>query len=193
MAEETTTNDDNDGKQGGDDLDQLRSKASQADAVLSENEQLKRELAFTKAGIDTSSGVGKLVFDSFKPGEDQEVNAETVLAYAAEYGVTPSAPVATGEAQGGNAGEGQQQQQGEQQRDSTNSTTATTEEQNFFATSGQIGNATDQAGDDADPYLTGYDRFDQAMKNGVPRETAAREMIGTVFEAAAKGDSRVLG
>lgn len=51
----------------------------------------QRELAFYKAGIDTSEGVGKLLAKTY----DGELDPEEITAYAEEYGYQP--PTATTE------------------------------------------------------------------------------------------------
>lgn len=70
---------------------------AQLEAALAENAALKeqvgtaqsaqKELAFLKAGIDTSEGVGKLLAQSY----DGDLDPEAISTFAEEYGVSPSA------------------------------------------------------------------------------------------------------
>lgn len=57
-----------------------------------ENAALRRELAFTKAGIDTTKGPGALLFKSY----DGEASEEAVKAAALEYGVISDTPEVPG-------------------------------------------------------------------------------------------------
>lgn len=66
-------------------IQELRAAADEGRVARREADELKRQLAFTRAGIDYDSGVGKLLFGSF----DGEPNPEAVLAAAKEYGIEP--------------------------------------------------------------------------------------------------------
>lgn len=73
---------------------QLREKARNADRVAAENEQLKRELALTKSGVDLTSPIGQL----FAKAYDGPATADAVKASAVEYGVlAPPPPVVNDE------------------------------------------------------------------------------------------------
>lgn len=69
----------------------------QLEAALAEIETLKgavqagqgaqRELAFHRAGIDTTEGVGKLLAKTY----DGDLDPEAISAYAKDYGIEPGA------------------------------------------------------------------------------------------------------
>lgn len=69
-------------------LRQLRKKARDHDTVLAERDQLKRELAFTKAGIPDTP-IGRLLAKSY----DGEPTPEAIRAYAVEHGVLEQSDV----------------------------------------------------------------------------------------------------
>ena len=57
-----------------------------ANEAKSEGEAAKKELAFLKAGVDTSKGTGKLLAKSY----DGELTMEAIKAQAEEYGLIPT-------------------------------------------------------------------------------------------------------
>lgn len=77
----------------------LREEIKQRDAALNEERQqrttLERQQAFRDAGVDPSSGPGKLLFENF----DGEATAEAVKNKASEYGLDLSAPSRQGQAE----------------------------------------------------------------------------------------------
>jgi hypothetical protein len=88
--DDLNNNDDGQQRPESHDIQQLRAKAKRADTVTAENEQLKRELALTKSGVDLSTPLGKL----FEKAYDGQPTAEAVKASAIEYGVlAPPPPV----------------------------------------------------------------------------------------------------
>lgn len=54
----------------------LREAARQGSAALKENEKLKRELMFSKAGIDTTSELGELLFSTWVGDDIEELKAK---------------------------------------------------------------------------------------------------------------------
>jgi hypothetical protein len=64
-------------------LEQALSKINDLQAQLDDASAAKRELAFTKAGIDTSKGVGKLLAKTY----DGDLDPEEIQAFAQEYGI----------------------------------------------------------------------------------------------------------
>lgn len=71
------------------DVSELRKAAEGGKAAKAEAEALRRELAFTKAGIDTSSKPAQALIQSYSG----ELNAEAIKAEATEWGlVTSEAP-----------------------------------------------------------------------------------------------------
>ena len=154
-------------------LAQLRAKADRADQLEARLALMEKQEAFRTAGLDISAGPGKLVFDTFQPG-DQPVTAESVLAYATQYGVAPApaeAPAPTAPAAG-----------------TAPAPKLTPQEQAHFqmvnAGTGSEPNMTDgPVGDQA------YVAFDQELKNGVPRDRAAMAGLDALFGAASKGNT----
>lgn len=70
------------------DVSELRKAAEGGKAAKAEAEALRRELAFTKAGIDTSSKPAQALIASYSG----ELTAEAIKAEAAEWGLTQSTP-----------------------------------------------------------------------------------------------------
>jgi hypothetical protein len=68
------------------DVSELRKAAEGGKAAKAEAEALRRELAFTKAGIDTSSKPAQALIASYTG----ELNAEAIKAEAAEWGLIQS-------------------------------------------------------------------------------------------------------
>lgn len=156
----------------------LRAKADRADTAESRASAAERQLAFLKAGIDPEVGVNKLLFDSFQG----EPTPDAVKAHAAAYGVTlgssepappnPSAPHAA------------------------DGTPLTSEELAGHAARQRLTGAGTAVGDmgpgDVDPNQVAKTRFDEQLSKGIPREKAAPAFVGTMLQAAAAGDSRVI-
>lgn len=154
-------------------LAQLRAKADRVDALEAQLALHAKQDAFRTAGLDITAGAGKLVYDTFQPG-DQPVTAEAVLAYASQYGVAPGpaqAPAPTAPA-AGNAPAPQLSPQEQAHFQMVNAGTGT--EPNM--TDAPVG---DQA----------YAAFDAQVKDGVPRDRAAMAGLDALFGAASKGNS----
>lgn len=130
-----------------------------------EADAAKRELLFVKAGIDTDSRIGKLAL----AGYDGDLTVEAVKAFGQEIGAIGAAP----------------------------STPAVdiTDDERALAQDRQVlaGARTDPAEDQGEhPALLGVREFHAAVQRGVPRDNAAGHFFDRVFDAAAKGDQRVL-
>lgn len=67
-------------------LRESKAQLKAAQDAKSEGESAKRELAFLKAGIDTSTGTGKLLAKSY----EGELTVEAIKAQAEEYGLIPT-------------------------------------------------------------------------------------------------------
>lgn len=153
----------------GDNLAQLRQAADDGRKARADAEAARRELAFAKAGIDTDSGVGKLLFSSYTG----EPSKEAVLAAAAEYGITPATPEAQHAAP---------VVSDEERRQSAERAALTTQSEPPAGT-----------GPEPDPREVGLAEFRRARAEGKPTDIAADEFFGRVLEAAyAKGDERVI-
>ena len=64
-------------------LEDALAKIEALKAEVTDGQSAKRELAFSKAGIDTSSGVGKLLAKTY----DGDLDPEEIQAFAQEYGI----------------------------------------------------------------------------------------------------------
>lgn len=74
-------NDDESGESGG--VRSLREALDRANEKATRADSLERELAFVKAGIDTDSGTGKLLFKAY----EGDLTPEAVKAAAVEAGI----------------------------------------------------------------------------------------------------------
>lgn len=84
--------DQSEGQETHDEPSELRKAADRGRAATAENETLKRELAFAKAGIDTDSKAGKMLLKSY----EGDLTAEAIKAEAEEIGLfQPKVPAST--------------------------------------------------------------------------------------------------
>lgn len=157
---------------GNADIKALRDAAEQGKRDRQENEQLKRELAFAKAGIDTDSKLGSMLAKTWDGDLD---DIESLKAEWAELnpaaGQTSTTPPETAPTPEGFQNPADQQQHREN-------------------VSGN-GTPTGQAG------KPGPNPFDQAFesfhKNGaIPLEGRQEAALGTVLGAYFQGDQRVM-
>lgn len=170
MSDETQTQEENAN------LAQLRAKADRADQLEARLALMEKQEAFRTAGLDISAGPGKLVFDTFQSG-DQPVTAESVLAYASQYGVAPAqsqAPAPTAPAAG-----------------NTPPPQLTPQEQSHFQMI-NAGTGTEPSTIDGPVGDRAYSAFDEQLKAGVPRDKAAMAGLDALFGAAAKGNTDAL-
>lgn len=167
MAEDT--NDSN--------LAQLRAKAERADQLEAQLALRDKQDAFRAAGLDPTSGPGKLVFDTYQPG-DQPIDAASVLAFAGQYGIAPvttsePAPIEQAPPSLGTP--------------SIPPPQLSPQEQTHFA----LTSAANGAEPDPNSVPIGkraYAAYDEQMKNGRPQDVAAIAGIGALIGAAASGD-----
>lgn len=75
------------------DLQAKARRAKKADESASETVSLRREVAFLKAGIDTSQGVGALLYKAY----DGELTPDAIKTVALEYGLGDGPATATPE------------------------------------------------------------------------------------------------
>lgn len=125
----------------------------------------ERELVFLKAGIDTDTAVGKLALR----GYDGDLTVDAVKAFGTEIGAIGAAP--------------------------TTPAVEITDDERALAQDRQIlaGARTDPVEDQGEhPALQGVKEFHGAIQRGVPRDNASGHFFDRVFDAAAKGDPRVL-
>lgn len=151
------------------DLRDLREAADRGNKATKEADALRKELAFTKAGIDTDTPLGKMFARSY----DGDLDVAKVKESWAEI-----APAPQGEVPVQKAPEADRVQLEE---------TATRRN----LTAGGAGDTpTEQP--DPDPVERGYTEFHERMAKGERRETAAGAVIGSLIEAANRGDERAL-
>lgn len=81
MSDEQILDDDESGESGG--VRSLREALDRANEKATRADSLERELAFVKAGIDTDSGTGKLLFKAY----EGDLTPEAVKAAAVEAGI----------------------------------------------------------------------------------------------------------
>lgn len=153
------------GDENGESIADLRRAAKGARDARDEADKARRELAFAKAGIDTETGVGKLAFQSY----DGEPTRDAVLAFAAEYGISPTTPAETTAPA---IGDDEQRQ---------------TRERAAL----HVGSEVPPTGTpDVHPENLALSRFREALANGDTRDQAASDYFGTMFAAANAGDER---
>jgi len=160
------SDDNNTPPEEGEGIKKLREKAEQGSAAIDENARLKREMAFMRAGIDTSSKPAQALIASY----DGELDADAIKAEAADWGLIKgeAPPVKQYDE---NSPERQQQEIREQ-------------------TSGQ------PAPVPPPPEVNGMDKaisgYHDNRKKGMGAETAQVQAFGEVIRAAAAGDQSTI-
>lgn len=149
--------------EGNDNLKDLRKRADEARKLEQEAAQLKRELAFSKAGIDVDTPVGKMLFKAY----DGELDKETLTAAAREVGAINDAPATPNEPSP------EERSQSRERADLAS----------------ESGTASIQQGD---PFRDAEEAFKDAKRNGDRPEIAFGAALTKVFEAAQRGDTRVI-
>ena len=147
-------------------IKELRDAAERGKKASQELDSMKREMAFLKAGVDTDSKAGQLLYKAY----DGELETDLLRAEAAELGILreASAPV---------------------QEMSDDSDRQATQERRALAE-----NTVPPENQTESPYDAGHREFKAMMDAGRPKEDSAATFIHTVLEAAggADPDSRVL-
>ena len=151
-----------------DDMAGLRKAAKDGKAALTENETLRRELMFAKAGIDTETRLGRMLLKTFEGSSLDELRTE-----AEEIGLLK--PVTNAGAARDDDDDDDNQAQQQVRRNLTGG-----------AATGGADKST------PDPMSTALNNFHEQRKQGVRREDAALEVVDRVLSAAASGDKRVL-
>lgn len=146
------------------DIKSLRKAAEAGKQAQAELAQMKRELLFAKAGVDTGSKLGSLLFKTWD-GED----LDALKTEAVELGII-------------NGGKSQRQEITEDEKSQQ------TFRQSFGR--GQAAGAAELP--EADPYDEAYELFNNARKNGTPMDDAGLAAIDRVLVAAASGDKRAI-
>jgi len=144
----------------------LRDAAERGKKATQELDAMKREMAFLKAGVDTDTKAGQLLYKAY----DGELETDLLRAEAAELGILreASAPV---------------------REMSDDSDRQATQERRALAE-----NTVPPENQTESPYDAGHREFKAMMDAGRPKEDSAATFIHTVLEAAggADPDSRVL-
>ena len=136
-------------------IKELRDAADRGRKASQELDEVKREMAFLKAGVDTESKAGQLLFKAY----DGELDTESIQGEWQEL-VPPSAPPVEKEVV-----------------DATDTQVA--EQRRELA-----GDTVPPENQTESPYDAGHREFKEMMDAGRPKEDSAARFIHTVLEAA---------
>ena len=153
-----------------DNLAGLRKSAREGQAALKENETLRRQLMFTKAGIeiDDPDSVGALLFQTWNGGDD----IEALKARATKVGAIKTAPTASPD----DNTRGDEDQQRQSAYDS-------------FSGGAPSGGTEDPGPDPTDKALRD---FHDPVNRTKSREERQQDAITSVIAAGLRGDKRVI-
>ena len=138
----------------------LRDAAERGKKATQELDAMKREMAFLKAGVDTDTKAGQLLYKAY----DGELETDLLRAEAAELGILRDAPAPV-------------------QEKSDDSDRQATQERRALAE-----NTVPPENQTESPYDAGHKAFRESLDAGRPKEDSAARFIHTVLEAAG-GDS----
>jgi hypothetical protein len=146
---------------------ELRDAADRGRKATQELDDVKREMAFMKAGVDTDTKAGKLLLKAY----DGELDVESIKAEAEELGLFKIAEAPKAVTQ-----------------DRETDEVASVERQALADSSVPPENQTES------PYDVGHRQFQEMMDAGRPKEDSAARFVHTVLEAAGgtNPDQRVL-
>lgn len=147
------------------DIRALRKAADAGKKAQEELSQMKRELLFAKAGIDTASKIGALLFKTWD-GDD----VETLKVEAADLGIGPAAQVETASSV--------------PEEESTQQTFRSSFARGDAAGASEV--------PQRDPFEEAYELFHAARKAGRSLDDAGLAAIDRVLVAAASGDQRAI-
>ena len=142
----------------------LRDAAERGRKATQELEDMKREMAFIKAGVDTDSKAGQLLYKAY----DGALETELIQAEASELGILK-----------GNAPAPPQE--------SPTRDVAGVQERQALA-----GDSVSPEVNTQSPYEQGFQEFKTAYDSGRSKEDSAARFVHTVLEAAGQGDERVI-
>ena len=147
-------------------IKELRDAAERGKKATQELDAMKREMAFMKAGVDTDTKAGQLLFKAY----DGELETESIQAEWQELAPAAAAPPPEPETV-----------------DATDTQVA--EQRRELA-----GDSVPPGTQTESPYDAGHREFKEMMDAGRPKEDSAARFIHTVLEAAggADPDPRVL-
>jgi len=136
----------------------LRDAATRGRQASQELESVKREMAFLKAGVDTDSKAGQLLFKAY----DGDLEIDLIRAEAEELGILKDAVASEGISE---ADEAADRQVGRQRQNLVSDSVPPDE---------QI----------ESPYDAGHREFREMIEAGRPKEDSAARFIDTVLQAA---------
>lgn len=147
-------------------IKELRDAAERGRKATQELDEMKREMAFLKAGVDMESKAGQLLFKAY----DGDLETDLIRSEAEDLGVlTSSTPEPDTPVEDVSV----EREVAEQRRALSEDSVppeATTE----------------------NPYDAGHRQFQEMVAAGRPKEDAAANFVKTVIEAAGSGDDRVV-
>lgn len=170
-------------------LEQLRAKAARVDELERANLEKDKRLAFLESGLGIpEKGPAKLIFDTYRPGEDEPITAASVLAYAEQYGVTPESlrPV-----------EAATQEEPTVEADKTDARRAEQADRNaaaaeHFSAAQRAASGTESTPGSGNAYVDAYKEFEDEMQQGATREKAAGVGFGAILAQAREGNQSVV-
>lgn len=152
----------------------LREAARQGAATIKENEKLRRELLFAKAGVDTSTELGEMLFATWAGDDIEELKAKAGRLTVLQAG-NAEADAAAAAAATARATEDAQR----------------TAMQGAMGAGGSPGGTTSQEG--PDPRTTALEEFQRDIRAGKSDEQARADAMGKVLGAGLiNRDPRVL-
>ena len=145
-------------------IKELRDAADRGKKASQELDSMKREMAFLKAGVDTDTKVGQLLYKAY----DGELDTESIQAEWSELSPAAARPSS--------------------EPDTTDDARVSQERQDLAGDSVPPENQTES------PYDAGHREFKTMMDAGRPKEDSAARFVHTVLEAAggANPDPRVI-
>lgn len=145
-------------------IKELRDAAERGRKASQELDEMKREMAFLKAGVDTESKAGQLLYKAY----DGDLDTDLIRSEAEELGILRDSPVP------------------QQVQTDPSDEHATRERQALAESHVPPEEQTEN------PYDKGHREFREMVNVGRPTEDAAASFVRTVIEAAANGDQRVI-
>lgn len=144
---------------------ELREAADRASQYRKERDEARKALAFLSAGVDVKTDLGKLIMR----GYEGDLTPEAIQSFVEALGVTAPAEEPPEE----KPEEGEKNQTKEREELAGDSTPPGAEPE-------------------PDPIATGMKDFREDLSQGMTRDDAASEFLKKMFDAASKGDERVI-
>ena len=145
-------------------IKELRDAADRGKKASQELDSMKREMAFLKAGVDTDTKVGQLLYKAY----EGELETDAIRAEWSELAPTAASPTS--------------------EPDTTDDARVSRERQDLAGDSVPPENQTES------PYDAGHRQFQEMVADGRPKDDSAARFVHTVLEAAggANPDPRVI-